>query len=68
MMSVVDKRRIRQVADRLLLALLQQTVGTLETTTGTATETSKSNRFNEQNNNSTSASRLFEHFFAVDAA
>ena len=40
-MSVVDKRRIRQVADRLLLALLQQTVGTLETTTGTATETSK---------------------------
>ena len=41
--------------------------GPYETTTATATESSKSNRFNEQNNKSARASRFFVHFFAVPA-
>ena len=41
--------------------------GPYETTTATATESSKSNRFNEQNNKSARASRFLVHFFAVPA-
>ena len=42
-----------------------QHYGPYETTAATATGTSKSNGFNEQNNNSARASRFFVHFFAV---
>ena len=42
-------------------------LGPYETTTATETGTSKSNRFNEQNNSSARASRFFVHFFAVPA-
>ena len=42
-------------------------LGPYETTTATATATTKSNKFSKQNNNSARASRFFVHFFAVSA-
>ena len=41
--------------------------GPYDTTTATATGTSKDNRFNERNNNSARASLFFVHFFLIPA-
>ena len=50
-----------------ILAVPSSHKGPYETTTATATGTSKSKRFNEQNNNCAPASRFFVHFFDVPA-
>ena len=63
----VDRQRTYHFIVYLNISRPFESQGPYETTTATATGTSKSKRFNEQNNNSAPASRFFVHFFAVPA-
>ena len=62
--SIVNKFNISNFHKTVIPRGLQ---GPYETTTATATGTSKDNRFNEQNNNSAHASLFFVHFFLIPA-
>ena len=50
----------------MIMIMMMTIIGTLRNCDGDGKETrQKSNRFNEQNNDSARASRIFVHFFAV---
>ena len=67
---IIGERNVMRVfCSRVhLAAVLGQTIGTLRNYDGDGKENvKKSNRFNQQKNNNSRASRFFVHFFAVPA-
>ena len=66
---IADRNVMRVFCSRVhLAAVLGQTIGTLRKLRRRRQgERQKSDRFNEQKNNSACASRCFVHFFAVPA-